>query len=231
MSARDAVDGPDAVRGPDRLDLRGDPEGDLGRVVAHLEADLPIAYPTETVYGLGGPVTPEGVARVQRLKARTADRPLLILVSGPDAVPGLRWTGAARELAEAFWPGALTLVLADPDRIFPDGVRSQGGAGVGVRVSPHPFVRRLLERYGAPLTSTSMNEPGSVPARSGSEAMEIAGTMDDRVLVVDWGTLPPSEPSTVLDCTGPEPVVVRAGSVPVGRLRCVIPEIHEPFDH
>jgi L-threonylcarbamoyladenylate synthase len=225
------VSATDAASGPERLDLRSDPEGDLGRVVAHLEAGRPIAYPTETVYGLGGPVTPEGVARVQRLKDRTAARPLLVLVAGPDAVPGLGWTEAARELARAFWPGALTLVLADPDRIFPDGVRGGRGAGVGVRVSPHPFVRRLLECYGAPLTSTSMNEPGNAPARSGSEAMEIARAMDDHVLVVDWGTLPPSEPSTVLDCTGREPVVVRAGSVPVGRLRCVIPEIHEPSDH
>lgn len=218
------------MSGPERLDLRGDPEGDLGTVVAHLDAGFPLAYPTETVYGLGGPVDQEGVARVQRLKGRTAHRPLLILIDGSDAVPGLRWTEAARELARAFWPGALTLVLADPDRIFPDGVRGGSGAGVGVRVSPHPFVRRLLERYGAPLTSTSMNEPGGVPARSGSKAMEIAQTMDDHLLVVDWGTLPPSAPSTVLDCTGREPVVVRAGSVPVGRLRCVIPEIHEPFD-
>ena len=214
------------MTGPARIDFRSDPEADLGPVLAHLRAGGPLAYPTETVYGLGGDVTPGCVARVQELKGRDHGRPLLVLVEDADAVPGLRWTGAARELAAHFWPGALTLVLADPDGIFPEGVRGGPGAGVGVRVSPHPFVRRLLSAFGAPLTSTSMNEGGALPARSGSEALAVAEGMGaSDVLVVDWGTLPASEPSTVLDCSGEVPVVLREGSVPVGRLRCVIPEI------
>jgi L-threonylcarbamoyladenylate synthase len=211
-----------------RLDLRGDPEADLGVVVSHLAADLPLAYPTETVYGLGGAVTPEGVRRVQRLKDRDMDRPLLVLIEGPDDAAGLRWSPEARALADAFWPGALTLVLEDPDHIFPPGVRNMKTGGVGVRVSPHPLVRRLLAAFGRPLTSTSLNEMGTPPARSGGEAAEVAARLDDeQIFVLDAGTLPPSEPSTLVDCTGPVPLVLRAGSVPVGRLRCVIPEIHE----
>jgi L-threonylcarbamoyladenylate synthase len=152
----------------------------------------------------------------------------LVLVEDATSVPDLAWTAAARELAEQFWPGALTLVLSDPRGIFPVGVRDEAGGGVGVRVSPHPFVRRLLAAYGLPLISTSMNERGTPPARSGSEAMAVAERMGaSDVLVLDCGTLPPSEPSTVLDCTGEVPVLLREGSVPVDRLRCVIPEIHE----
>ena len=213
---------------PARLDLRLDPEADLDPVLEHLHAGRPLAYPTETVYGLGGAVTPVCVARVQELKGRDARQPFLLLVAAAAAVPGLRWTDAAYELAEHFWPGALTLVLSDPEDIFPEGVRGGPGGGVGVRVSPHPLVRRLLAAYELPLISTSMNESGAAPARSGADALAVAERMGaSDVLVLDWGTLPPSEPSTVLDCTGETPVVVREGSVPVGRLRCVIPEIHE----
>ena len=216
------------MKGSRRLDFRADPDADLTPVLEHLSAGRPLAYPTETVYGLGGAVTSASVARVQALKGRDGGRPLLVLVEGTDMVPDLRWTEAARELVAHFWPGALTLVLADPLGIFPEGVRGGAGAGVGVRVSPHPFVRRLLAAWGAPLTSTSMNESGTPPAMSGSDALAVAERMAaSDILVVDWGTLPPSEPSTVLDCTGEEPVVLRAGSVPVGRLRCGIPELHE----
>lgn len=210
------------------MDLRPDPDADLAPVLAHLAAERPLAYPTETVYGLGGAVTPACVARIQELKGRDARQPLLVLVEDAAAVPALGWTEAARELAEHFWPGALTLVLSDPEGIFPEGVRGGPAGGVGVRVSPHPLVRRLLAAYGLPIISTSMNESGTPPARSGSEALAVAERMGaSDVLVLDWGTLPPSEPSTVLDCTGEHPVVLREGSIPAGRLRCVIPEIHE----
>ena len=186
-----------------RLDLRGDPDGPLGSILDQLARGAPIVYPTETVYGLGGAVSPDAVAEVQRLKGRDGDRPLLLLIDGPDAVPSLAWTETARALAYAFWPGALTLVLSDPGRIFPPGIRSRDTGGVGIRVSPHPFVRRLLAAHGAPLTSTSMNLSGEPPARSGSEAWSVAERMGDvDLLVVDWGTLPSSAPSTVLDCTG-----------------------------
>jgi len=213
------------------IDLRGDPDADLSVVAAHLAAGLPVAYPTETVYGLGGAVTPAAVRRVQQLKGRDAGRPLLILVDHAGAVPELRWTEAARALAVAFWPGALTLVLEDAAGIFPEGVRSRETGGVGVRVSPHPVVRRLLEVYGAPITSTSLNVSGAPPARSGTEAAgELAQLGGSDVLLLDAGTLPESAPSTVVDCTGDIPKVLRKGSVPVSRLRCVIPEIDEPSD-
>lgn len=212
---------------PARLDLRADPEADLAPVVQHVQADRLVAYPTETVYGVGGVTTEAAVSRLRRLKSREAEKPFLLLVESMDAVDGLRWTPEARELARAFWPGSLTLVLEDPLGIFPRWVRDPDRGAVGVRVSPHPLVARLLEAIGGPLTSTSLNAPGEPPATSGSEAVEVVRRLDaHEVLVLDAGTLPRSGPSTIVDCTGEVPVVLREGSIPTSRLRCAIPRIH-----
>lgn len=208
------------------LDLRGEAEPDLTPAVEHLRAGGLLAYPTETVYGLGGPCTPEAVDAVRRIKGRDDGKPLLALVGSADMAPGLVWTDSARELADLFWPGSVTLVLDDPERSFPTGVRSARGT-VGIRVSPHPLVVDLLARYGRPLTSTSLNAPGETPVSSGVEARELLERLGvEGILLVDVGTLPRSAPSTVVDCSGPTPVVLREGAVPIDRLRCVIPEIH-----
>jgi L-threonylcarbamoyladenylate synthase len=211
---------------PRALDARTVTDGTVAEVVAHLGGDGLIAYPTETVYGLGGRVSETAVERVRALKGREAGKPLIALVPSAQSVSALRWTDDARELARIFWPGALTLVLEDPLGIFPPGVRQEDTHAVGVRVSPHPLVARLLEGLGGALTSTSLNAPGDAPALSGAAAAEVVkrlGAPD--VLVLDAGTLPISMPSSVVDCTGPVPVVLREGAVPTSRLRCAIPLI------
>lgn len=209
------------------VDVRLDPDADLTGVVEHLRAGRVIAYPTETVYGLGGACAPDAVRRVRDAKGRAEAKPLLILIRDPMDVEGLTWSSTARELASIFWPGSLTLVLHDPAGHFPPGVRSHRGT-VAVRVSPHPLVGRLIEALGAPLSSTSLNLPGESPASSGRQARDVLERLRafDTVLL-NAGTLPPSHPSTVVDCTREPPVVLREGAVPTGRLRCVLPEIHE----
>ena len=166
------------------------------------------------------------MSRVRELKGRDGAKPLIVLVPSRRGAVGLRWTPVAEALAEAFWPGPLTLVLGDPDEVFPPEVG--GGSGtVGVRVSPHPLVTRLLTALDGPLTSTSLNVTGEPPARTGGEAVEAVQRMRGQdVLVLDAGMLPQSTPSTVVDCTGGRPVVLREGSVSVARLRGVVPEIH-----
>jgi L-threonylcarbamoyladenylate synthase len=211
---------------PRSLDVRSAEDATLAEVVEHLRGGGLIAYPTETVYGLGGGIGAAAVARVRALKSRERGKPLIALVPSAASVSGLRWTGGARDLARVFWPGALTLVLEDPLGIFPPGVRDEDTHAVGVRVSPHPLVTRLLERLGSPLTSTSLNAPGEPPALSGAGAaavVERLGAPD--VLVLDGGTLGPSEPSSIVDCTGPVPVVLREGAVPKSRLRCAVPDV------
>jgi len=216
--------------GPPRLDLRGLAEEDmeLGAAVHHLGAGGILAYPTETVYGFGSICTADGVAALAALKPREPGRPFLVLAPSAEFVSGLEWPEDARELAGIFWPGAVTLVLRDPQGVFPSGIRSDEGT-VAVRVSPHPVVRALLRAVGAAITSTSANVPGEPPAQTGDEAAEAVSSMGGRskVLVLDGGTLPPSGPSTIVDCTGSSARVLREGTVPVGRLRCAIPQIRD----
>jgi L-threonylcarbamoyladenylate synthase len=207
-----------------RSDLAGDVGTILPEVLEHLRGGKVIGYPTETVYGLGSTIDPEAVARVRALKSRRAGKPLIALVASSDAVSGLRWTEEARELARIFWPGPLTLVLEDPQGIFPDGVRDEDTRAVGIRVSPHPLLAGLLAELGEPLTSTSLNAPGERPAESGAEALDVLRRLGGHdVLLLEGGHLAPSKPSSVVDCTGPEPVVIREGAVTTSRLRCVVP--------
>lgn len=203
-----------------------DPATDLEEALAVLDAGGVLVHPTETVYGVGGSLDPRAVARVLEMKGRAADKPLLVLVPGPEAVPELVWSDEARKLAAIFWPGAVTLVLPDPENRFPPGVRSREG-GVAVRQSSHPVVAALIRRTGSPITSTSANRPGGPAARTGDEAVEVLRGLDLRfpVHLLDAGGLPPSAPSTILDCTGSETRVLREGAVPVSRLRCLLPKL------
>jgi L-threonylcarbamoyladenylate synthase len=197
----------------------------LREAIDHLRADGLIGYPTETVYGFGGRCSEAAVAALAELKRRDLSRPFLLLISGVDSVPGLLWTPAARELAAAFWPGALTLILADPDERFPRGVR--GPSGVAVRDTAHPIASALVELLGEPLTSTSANAPGSPPASDAGgvvEALRELGVASG-VGIVDGGALQPSAPSTLVDCSGETPVLIREGVIPLSRLRCVLPEL------
>jgi L-threonylcarbamoyladenylate synthase len=194
--------------------------------VEHVRADRLIAYPTETVYGFGGRCSGSAVAALAELKRREPARPFLLLISGTHSVPGLRWTPASRELAAAFWPGALTLVLADPEGRFPAGLR--GAGGVAVRHTAHPIAAALVEALGEPLTSTSANAPGSPPAADAGgvvEALRELGGEGAGVRVVDGGSLRPSAPSTIVDCSGPTPHLIREGAIPLSRLRCVLPDL------
>ena len=212
-----------------RLDLRADPDADLSEVVRHIREGGVVTYPTETVYGLGAACTTLGVAAVRTLKGRADARPFIALVPSIDHVERLGWTPAARELASIFWPGALTLVLGDPEGCFPAGIRSATTGTVAVRVTSHPVAARLVGILDAPLISTSLNRPGETPVLSGADARALLQRMGaDGVWLLDIGTLPASEASTVVDCsTGAEPFVLREGAIPVHRLRCAIPEIHE----
>lgn len=213
---------------PTVLDLRGQLPGDLdlAPVVDHLRDGGLLAYPTETVYGLGCLVRSDAVQRLASLKGRDADKPMLLLVPDAGFVDRLAWTPEARELASVFWPGALTLVLGDPDGRYPPGVRSPERT-VAVRVSSSPFVVRLLQVLGEAITSTSANPSGGPPATDGSSLREAVADLDAgaELMVLDAGPLPPSPPSTIVDCTRSPPRVLRSGATPPERLRCVLPEI------
>jgi L-threonylcarbamoyladenylate synthase len=194
-------------------------EAALPIVVEHLAADGLIAYPTETVYGFGGAVTPHAVAALRRLKRRDAQRPFLLLVDGPDQAPGVQWTTAARTVARIVWPGPVTLALAAEPAAFPEGIVSEDGR-VALRASPHPFVRALLSAWGGAVTSTSANARGQAPATDASAVAAALRDLDvEDVLVLDGGPLPPSAPSTIVAIDDDRVRVLRAGAVSQDALR------------
>ena len=207
------------------------PSGELREVGRHLRSGGLLAYPTETVYGLGGLVEESPLRALAALKRRDADKPFLLLLPDPQGAPGLVWNRCARRLAGRMWPGPLTLVLPDPGRAFPAQVRG-GSGGVAVRMSPAPVARQIMDEVGALITSTSANPPGGAPARSGKEAWEAARALDadKRLWVVDAGELPPAPASTIVDCTGRDPVVLRAGALDPSDLREICPPAGEGAD-
>lgn len=196
--------------------------------IAHLNARKVLAYPTETVYGFGGGVDEESVARLVELKSRPRGKPFLLLISGVEMLNrlDLHLTPSAAALAARFWPGPLTLVLPGGERRVPEALRGPEG-GIGVRWTPHPGLERLIRAYGDPITSTSANRPGTPAAESATTVVEqwwdaiARGTLR----VLDGGTLPHSPPSTVVDCMGARPRVIRPGAVPADTLREAAPAL------
>jgi len=194
----------------------------LGPAVSHLHAGGLLAYPTETVYGLGSRAREEDVRALAELKGRRADKPFLLLVSSREMAEayGLAFNASAAALARAFWPGPLTLVLPGGGGRLPDTLRGPEG-GIAVRWTSHPHVARLVAALGEPLTSTSANRPGG-PTAPGPDAIvrEFTAPVDaGRLLVLDGGVLGNRPPSTVVDSTTATPRIVRAGALPVTELR------------
>jgi len=197
-------------------------EGALAAVTAHLRRGGLLAYPTETVYGLGSRAREADVRALARLKGRRPDKPFLLLVSGRTMAEaqGLAFNEVASALARAFWPGPLTLVLPGGGGRLPDLLRGPEG-GIAVRWTSHRGMARLVEALGEPITSTSANLPGQPPA-PGPEAIlrDFAAPAEAGTLVVlDGGVLGNSPPSTVVDCTRPTPRLVREGALTLADLR------------
>lgn len=203
-------------------------EASLRETIAHLHAGGVVGYPTETVYGFGSAVDHESVETLVRMKHRPPAKPFLLLIAASDMLGrlGLHLTPSGANLAARHWPGPLTLVLPGGDRRVPRRLRGPEG-GVAVRWTPHDALTRLIRAYGEPITSTSANRPGVPPAESASEIvaqwpdMIVRGTLR----VLDAGRLPPSPPSTVVDCTGRVPRVIRPGAIPASVLRESAPDL------
>lgn len=199
--------------------------------IAHLDAHKVLAYPTETVYGFGSSIDEESVDTLVRLKGRAKGKPFLLLVSDSEMILrlGLHLASYASSLAARFWPGPLTLVLPGGEKRVPSRLRGAEG-GVAVRWTPHVGLTRLIQSYGHPITSTSANRPGVPPATAAAEIVEqwrqaITG---GGLRVLDGGRLNISQPSTVVDCTGSAPRIVRAGAISAEKLRETAPDLIDP---
>ncbi|MFZ3582208.1 L-threonylcarbamoyladenylate synthase [Loktanella sp. DJP18] len=185
----------------------------LAQAAAVLQRGGLIAFPTETVYGLGADARqPVAVAGIYAAKGRPSFNPLIVHVADLAAAEALvTFTPLARQLAQAFWPGALTLVLP----LRPDaGISSLVTAGLttlAVRVPDHPVARGLLREFGGPVAAPSANPSGRISPTTAAHVLAgLAGRIDG---VIDGGACGVGLESTILDMTG-DPVLLRAGGVP-----------------
>jgi L-threonylcarbamoyladenylate synthase len=189
-----------------------------------------VAYPTETVWGLGADARCEAaVASLRRWKGRADAAPISVLVEAPSAIAALACEPGvvARRLAAAFWPGPLTLVLRCARR-FAAGVARDDGA-VGLRCSPHPvasaFAAALARAGVGPVTATSLNHSGEPAARTQAEARALCGERGGPELLADGPDAGGALASTVVDLTGAQPVVLRWGALSRGALAPLLGEV------
>jgi L-threonylcarbamoyladenylate synthase len=177
-----------------------------------------VAFPTDTVYGVGAHAfQPDAVERIYTAKFRPRDKAIPILLAQADdlALVAEGITETAWLLAERFWPGGLTLVL--PKRANVPDVVSAGGPTVAVRVPDHPVPLALIAALGAPLAATSANLSGHP---SPVTAQEVEAKLGGRIeLILDGGRCPGGVPSTVLDLTTDPPAILRAGAIGVKEIR------------
>jgi L-threonylcarbamoyladenylate synthase len=169
-----------------------------------------VAFPTETVYGLGADgLNPEAVARIYAAKGRPVTNPVILHVADVAAARGLvsYWPAEAQVLAERFWPGPLTLVLPASDRV-PSIVRA-GGPSVALRCPDHPVALALIRAAGRPLAAPSANRSQHL---SPTLAQHVASSLGEVVdLILDAGPTEAGLESTILDLTGNRPRILRPG--------------------
>ena len=211
--------------------LRVDPEAPaadaVARAAAVLRAGGLVAFPTETVYGLGASALDgAAVTRLFAAKGRPSNNPLIVHVAdGADAVRvAASWPTAAARLAERFWPGPLTLVL--PRRPEVPDVVTAGGPTVAVRVPSHPVAQALIRAAGVPVAAPSANRSGYI---SPTRAEHVLRGLDGRIeIVLDAGPVPGGIESTVLDLTGDLPRLLRPGLVSPAEIEAVVGPIVRP---
>lgn len=200
---------------PRRARLLPDDASGRAAAVAVLKAGGIVAMPTDTVYGVGVALdAPDGLLRLFAAKDRSLDKAIVLLVADVEQAATVGVLGsAARVLAERFWPGGLTLVLAQAPGARLPAVLTGGAATIGVRIPDHECPRTLARELG-PLPVTSANVSGQPAANNAVDVMAQFGERVD--LILDGGPARGGVPSTVVDCSGGEPRVLRAGAIDAG---------------
>lgn len=180
-----------------------------------------VAYPTDTVYGLAAlPGNDQAVARLFEAKKRNPAQPTPLLIASEKMAPAAAAavSSEAQALMAAFWPGALTIILAKAQTFRSLAVDET----VGLRVPGHPLPRELSRLVGSPITGTSANIAGGAEPLTADDVRAQLGDAVD--LVIDGGPCPGGRPSTVIDCTESPPRIVRQGAISEGELLRVLDE-------
>lgn len=169
-----------------------------------------VAFPTDTVYGLGSdPFQASGIIKLFEAKGRDSNKAIAILIGSMDQIPLItdHMTDMAICLCEAFWPGGLTVIVPRKNTL-PELISNTDR--IGIRMPNHPLALELLQRYG-PLATTSANLSGKPSTQT---AQDVFDQLNKKVpVILDGGVCPGGIPSTVVDCSGEEPVIYREGPI------------------
>lgn len=204
-------------------DVRTDPATGVDAAVHALRRGQLVVFRTDTVYGLASDAfSPDAVGRLLEAKGRGRDMPTPVLVPNARTLDGLLDTvpAVARELAAAFWPGALTIVVQHAATLAWDLGETKGT--VGLRMPLDPVALSVLEQTG-PLAVSSANRSGLPPATDCAEAARQLGTAVE--VYLDGGDCGEPVPSTIVDLTSERPKVLRLGALSLEELRSVVPDL------
>ena len=199
------------------------PQDEIDQAVEALREGELVAFPTETVYGLGADAqNPDAVRKIFELKGRPATHPLIVHIDHPRALE--RWAlsvpPAAAALAERFWPGPLTLVLRRAPAV--DLAITGGQDTVAVRMPAHPVAQQLLRAFGSGIVAPSANRYGRISPTRPEHVREEFG---ERLIVFDGGDCKIVLESTIVSCIDTVPRILRPGALTLSQLRVVVPEM------
>lgn len=197
------------------------PSAEIEHAASLLRAGRLVAFPTETVYGLGAnALDPEAVARIYKVKGRPSTSPLIVHVASVEMAKSLVtvWPEAADRLARRFWPGPLTLVLEKQPSI-PSNVTA-GLPTVGLRMPAHPIALALIQAAAVPLAAPSANRFTHLSPTTADHVSQGLGAAVD--LILDGGPCEVGIESTVLSLAGPNPVLLRPGGISRAEIESLI---------
>ena len=192
------------------LILPADKPAAIESAVALLKEGEIIAFPTDTVYGLASDAFhAPGIIKLFEAKGRDSNKAISILIGSNDQIKSVtnHMTKLARKLTERFWPGGLTVIVPRKETL-PELISTT--KNIGIRMPNHPVALELLTTFG-PLATTSANLSGGSNPQS---AIDVFDQLNGRVpLILNGGICPGGIPSTVVDCTGDKPVILRLGAI------------------
>lgn len=186
-------------------------ESTLREAVKRLNQGNPIAFPTETVYGLGVSArSPKGIEAIYSIKGRSKEKPLQLMISNLEMLKKIVRSipESAYPLIEKYWPGPLTIIF----RANAAFSASSGLATVAVRFPNHPVPLAIIERLGNPMAATSANLSGNLSVRN---AGDVVRQLDGKIpLILDGGSCSIGKESTIVDVTGEKIKILRIGAIP-----------------
>ncbi|HZR42653.1 MAG TPA: L-threonylcarbamoyladenylate synthase, partial [Ktedonobacteraceae bacterium] len=199
----------------------------IARAATLLREGQLVVFPTETVYGLGGDaLQPSAVEQIFAAKGRPFNDPMIVHIADESSLELLvtEVPAQARRLAEAFWPGPLTMILPAGPRV--PGLVTSGLPTVAIRMPRHPIALALIRATGSPIAAPSANRFMHVSPTTAQHAL---ADLNGRVpLILDGGPCEVGVESTVLDLCAPVPTILRPGGVSLEALRTVLPEVQPP---